>query len=112
MWGIFAGTTLWIFFYPLFLEWRQHRPDKKRLAVEAPLGCVAGSVDGRLTSPAELLCFQRGYRRPRDRKLGLSDFKELFELMRNRSLTVHLLGTILPALTRGADVTTAWYVPG
>jgi hypothetical protein len=32
MWGIFAGITLWVIVYPMFVEWRQRQLDKKRLA--------------------------------------------------------------------------------
>ena len=32
MWGIFAGITLWVIVYPMFVEWRQRQLDKKHLA--------------------------------------------------------------------------------
>ena len=56
MWGVFAGITMWVIVYPMFLEWRQRQLDRRHLAnmrrhfsLKHRWDSIAGSMDGRLT---------------------------------------------------------------
>jgi hypothetical protein len=32
MWGVFAGMSLWVAFYPMIHEWLEHRAHERQLA--------------------------------------------------------------------------------